>query len=54
MTPRPDLLFSGETRDEVRAAYAAVTSTRGVVAERLYSPDELARVPAGAAEFMDG
>jgi arsenite methyltransferase len=49
-SPRPDLLYSEETREQVRAAYAGVASTRGRVAERLYSPEELAQVPAQAVE----
>lgn len=53
MTSR-DLLYSNETRNQVRDAYQGVTSTRGMVAERLYSADDLARVPAAAAEFSFG
>lgn len=54
MSTRRDLLFSDEVRDQVRAAYERVSSTRGHVAGRLYSADELAHVPARAAEFSFG
>lgn len=53
MTDR-DLLYSNETRSQVREAYHGVASTRGMVAERLYTAEELARVPAPAAEFSFG
>lgn len=51
---RRDLLYSNETRNQVRDAYQGVTSTRGLVAERLYTSEELAQVPAPAAEFSFG
>jgi arsenite methyltransferase len=54
MTTQRDLLYADETREQVRAAYASVASTRGTVAARLYSAEELAEVPARAAEFSFG
>jgi arsenite methyltransferase len=43
-----DLMHSEEIRSFVREAYRAVNGTRTSVAERLYSADELARVPDSA------
>lgn len=54
MNTRRDLLYSNETREQVRAAYQGVASTRGAVAERLYSAEELAQVPAEAADLSLG
>jgi arsenite methyltransferase len=54
MTANKDLLYSDETRAQVRAAYDGVASSRGLVAERLYSAEELAQVPASSAEFSFG
>lgn len=53
MTAR-DLLYANETRSQVRDAYERVTSTRGLVAQRLYSSEELSQVPALAAAFSFG
>lgn len=51
MTGGKDLFYSNEIRDQVRDAYQDVASTRGLVAEQLYSPEQLAVVPSIAAEY---
>ncbi len=43
-----DLLYFEEIRHLVREAYRGIDPGSGAVAERLYSPDELAQVPAAA------
>jgi arsenite methyltransferase len=45
-----DLLRQEETRELVREAYRAAVPTGGAVAEKLYDPDELARVPSISRE----
>ena len=45
-----DLMHAQEIKDVVRAAYRAVDSSTAAVAEKLYSPEELALVPRRAAE----
>ncbi|HXG77348.1 MAG TPA: methyltransferase domain-containing protein [Gaiellaceae bacterium] len=45
-----DLLFQEDVRALVREAYRAVDGTTRAVAERLYSPEELALVPEEAIE----
>lgn len=45
-----DLLHQSEIRELVREAYSAVDGTSRAVAERLYSDEELATVPATAVE----
>ncbi len=50
-----DLMYQDEVREMVRAAYAAIPSGAGAaVAERLYPPDALADVPAGAVRWALG
>jgi SAM-dependent methyltransferase len=48
--PVRDLLHQDEVRELVREAYAAVERPSRAVAERLYSPEELALVPSRAVE----
>ena len=43
-----DLMRSAEIKQIVRSAYAAVDSSSEIVAQRLYSPEELAYVPQSA------
>src|SRR5919109_3728343 len=45
-----DLMHTDELRAVVREAYSAIESTTEAVARKLYSPDELARVPRSAIE----
>lgn len=45
-----DLLHQDEIRTLVREAYCAVDGTSRAVAEKLYSPEELALVPDSAAD----
>ena len=45
-----DLMRSAETKEIVRAAYAAVDGSSEIVAQKLYSPEELAHVPQSAIE----
>ncbi|MGH3110634.1 MAG: methyltransferase domain-containing protein [Gaiellaceae bacterium] len=45
-----DLMRTGEIKDIVRDAYAAIDSSTEGVAEKLYSPEELALVPRSAVE----
>ena len=54
MTADRDLMYSDDVRQLVRESYRAVTSTRGAVAERLYEPADLARVPASAVDLALG
>jgi arsenite methyltransferase len=50
-----DLMFQDEIKDAVRQAYAAISTGGGeTVARRLYTPDELSEVPAGAIEWALG
>jgi arsenite methyltransferase len=50
-----DLMFQDEIKDSVRQAYAAISTGGGeTVARRLYTPDELSEVPAGAVEWALG
>jgi len=50
-----DLMFQGEIKQAVRQAYGAITSGGGeVVAQRLYSGQELAELPFGAVEWALG
>ena len=50
-----DLMFQDEIKDAVRDAYGSITSGAGeVVAERLYSDEELAQLPAGARDWALG
>lgn len=49
-----DLLHQDETRQLVREAYRAAGPTNGAVASKLYSPEELARVPRLAREHALG
>ena len=50
-----DLMFQDEIKDAVRDAYGSISAGAGeVVAERLYSEDELAELPAGAREWALG
>lgn len=51
LAPRDDdLLGQGAIRESVREAYRAVVGARTTVAARLYDPDQLALLPAGAIE----
>lgn len=45
-----DLLHSNDVRELVRDAYVAVAGGTRAVAEKLYSPEELARVPESAVD----
>lgn len=45
-----DLLHADEVRQAVREAYAAVDGGTSAVARKLYSPEELALVPAAAVD----
>jgi SAM-dependent methyltransferase len=45
-----DLMHTEELKAVVREAYSAIDSTTEAVAEKLYSPDELAQVPRSAIE----
>jgi SAM-dependent methyltransferase len=45
-----DLMRSAEIKQIVRSAYAAVEDSSEIVAQKLYSPEELAQVPQGAIE----
>ena len=45
-----DLMRSAEIKQIVRSAYAAVDGTSEMVAQKLYSPEELAQVPQSAIE----
>lgn len=45
-----DLMYQDEVRQVVREAYAAIADDTRVVAERLYSPEQLRHVPEVAAE----
>jgi arsenite methyltransferase len=45
-----DLMHTDELRAVVRDAYAAIDSSTEAVANKLYSPEELARVPRSAIE----
>ena len=50
-----DLLFQQDITDSVRRAYAAIPTGAGeVAAQRLYSADELGRVPSGAIAWALG
>ena len=50
-----DLMFQDEIKDAVRDAYGSISSGAGeVVAERLYSEEELAELPAGARDWALG
>jgi SAM-dependent methyltransferase len=50
-----DLMFQDEIRDLVRAAYGAITSGAGrAMAQRFYSDEELAAVPAEAVAWALG
>jgi SAM-dependent methyltransferase len=50
-----DLLFQQEIKEAVRSAYEHITSGGGEpVAGRLYSEEQLARLPAGAIEWALG
>ena len=49
-----DLLHQDATRQLVRDAYRAAGPSRGAVASKLYSPEELARVPGLAREHALG
>jgi len=50
-----DLLFQQEIKQAVRSAYEHITSGGGEpVAGRLYSEDQLSRLPAGAIEWALG
>ena len=45
-----DLMRSAEIKQIVRSAYAAVDSSSARLARKLYSPEELARMPQSAIE----
>jgi len=45
-----DLMRSAEVKDVVRRAYREIDRTTEAVAEKLYRPDELARLPTAAIE----
>lgn len=45
-----DLMRSAEIKQIVRSAYAAVDASSETVAQKLYSPEELAQVPQSAIE----
>lgn len=45
-----DLMHAGEIKEIVRQAYGAVDSSTEAIARKLYSPAELAAVPASAVE----
>jgi SAM-dependent methyltransferase len=45
-----DLMRSAEIKQIVRSAYAAVDGSSEIVAQKLYSPEELAQVPRSAIE----
>jgi arsenite methyltransferase len=45
-----DLMRSAEIKEIVRSAYAAVDASSETVAQKLYSPEELAQVPQSAIE----
>jgi arsenite methyltransferase len=50
-----DLMFQDEIKDAVRDAYGSISAGAGeVVAERLYSEEELAELPAGALDWALG
>jgi arsenite methyltransferase len=50
-----DLMFQDQIRDIVRAAYGAITTGAGrAVAQRFYSDEELATVPADAVDWALG
>jgi SAM-dependent methyltransferase len=49
-----DLLHQDEVRALVRTAYASIDSPSRAVAEKLYSPEELAGVPAPAVDHALG
>jgi ubiquinone/menaquinone biosynthesis C-methylase UbiE len=49
-----DLLHQDEVRALVRTAYASIDSPSRAVAEKLYSPEELAGVPASAVDHALG
>jgi SAM-dependent methyltransferase len=50
-----DLMFQGEIRDIVRAAYGAINTGAGLaMAHRFYSDEELAIVPAAAVDWALG
>jgi arsenite methyltransferase len=50
-----DLMFQDEIRDMVRSAYGAITTGAGrVMAQRFYSDEELASVPAEAVDWALG
>lgn len=51
---RRDLLHQDETRQLVRDAYRAAGPTNGTIADRLYDPEELARVPRVSREHALG
>jgi len=48
--PPEDLLGQAAIKELVREAYRAVVGTSTGVAERLYDPEQLARLPRGAGE----
>ena len=49
-----DLMHADEIRQYVRDAYASVHSAGGVFAKELYTPEELALVPASAIDLSLG
>ena len=50
-----DLMYQNEIKDVVREAYGAISGGGGeVVADRLYSPEELAELPPGAVDWALG
>ena len=49
-----DLMRSAEIKQIVRSAYAAVEGSSEIVAQKLYSPEELARLPQSAIEAALG
>jgi arsenite methyltransferase len=50
-----DLMFQDEIKDAVRDAYGSIATGAGeAVAERLYSDEELAELPAGARDWALG
>ncbi len=50
-----DLMFQEEIKQTVRHAYAAIPTGGGdTVARRLYTDQELAKVPPGAVEWVLG
>ena len=50
-----DLMFQDGIKDAVREAYGSISTGAGdVVAERLYSEEELAELPAGARDWALG